>query len=632
MERKVICIILLSSLLITTGIPLSSSINPFPSFSKWITQNGLAAPGQTALPISISITNLYSTLALVNITFTSTFPFRIFNSTNGNYTFFIPKWNQGQILNFTLLLNIANNIKNGIYLENFTISSGTFVFKSSVQVPVLGYVNFDLQGIWGSLNQTLVAAKGETNLPLTIIIKNEGNVLASNVTILFNNSNSFPLYFYQEYSSIGFVPAGGFNVATNVANISSEARNGLYYIPVKIRYFNNSISNDYIPVYILGNVTFSLQSIWGSINQPILVSPGENNVPLTIIIKNLGNVIASNVTLYLKNQFPVMFYQHDVEVGYIPVGEASLITVFTSVYPNATSGLYYINITISYFKNQTTSSLLPVFISSPNISITAYTYPPQIFPGFFDVKLTVFIFDLSNVFANNATLTVKAPFQFVTPSSIRFGIIPAFKSLNFTFLFNVPDNISSGSYDVNITLSYDGGITTYIYPLEVYPKAKIEVTSISYSPLTPGSTNNLVIVTLKNIGNETAKNLKLFIQPNQVIFPHVSSSNPLMALTVSTIYVGDLRPNSSYNLGLVLDVSDGAIPGNYSIVITAVWNQTGSIYPFVENIKIGLSVSPTLEQRILTPSLFNIYFDLLLVIVIAIIATAIAFILRRRKK
>lgn len=105
-----------------------------------------------------------------------------------------------------------------------------------------------------------------------------------------------------------------------------------------------------------------------------------------------------------------------------------------------------------------------------------------------------------------------------------------------------------------------------------------------------------------------------------------------MALTVSTIYVGDLRPNSSYNLGLVLDVSDGAIPGNYSIVITAVWNQTGSIYPFVENIKIGLSVSPTLEQRILTPSLFNIYFDLLLVIVIAIIATAIAFILRRRKK
>lgn len=632
MKKLGILSLILFFIILVSYIPISFSVNLFPAYSQWIMQNGLAAPGQIGLPIRISITNLYSSLSFVNLTFYNTYPFEIFNSTLGNYTFFIPRWNQGQTLNFTLLLNIASNIKNGIYLENFSVYSGSFFYRSFVQIPILGYVSFNLQSIWGSLNNSLLVSAGETNLPLTILIKNEGNVLASNVTIFFNNSQTFPIFFYQNSLDVGYVEPGGFNVVTNVANISSVAKNGLYYIPVTIKYFNGDTSEEYLPIYILGNVSIALQSIWGSLNQPISVSAGQNNIPLTIIVKNLGSVLLSNVTLHLRSSFPIIFLQNIVNVGYIPTGSYSIVTTYASIYSNATSGLYYINVTISYFKNQIAYSLLPILISSPTITINAFTYPPQIFPGFYNVRLFVTIVDLSNAPANNAQILLKSPFVFITPTSLNLSLIPPFKPLNLTSIFNVPSSINSGLYNISIILKYDGGNITYNYPIEVYPKANIVISNILYSSLTPGSTQNLIIVTLKNTGLETAKNLKIIVQPNQVIYPHVSSSNPLAALSISTIFIGDLEPNQTFNLSLIMDVSDGANPGSYSIVLTAIWNQTGSIYPFVENLNFNIKIVPTFEQQLLTPSLTNVYFDLLLILVIVIIIAGITVFLRRRKK
>lgn len=632
MHKLSTSIAIISIVIIAISLPSAFSINLFPAYSQWLTSNGLAAPGQTSLPIKISITNLYSSISFVNLTFINTYPFKIFNVSSNNYTFFIPRWIQGQTLNFTLLLNIANNLKTGIYAMNFSVYSGSFKYSSYVAIPVEGYVEFSLQSVWGELNNTLMASPGQNNLPFTIIIKNEGNVLANNVTIILNNSQTYPILFYENELKVGYVPPGSFNIATDIANISNGIRDGLYYLPVEVKYFNNSIVNEYLPVYILGHVNFDLQSIWGSLNQQFAASPGMQDVPLTILIKNIGNVLVSNVSLFIPNQFPLILFSNKIEIGYIPQGQLNYAIVYVSINSDAKPGLYYLNVTIHYFKNQTINSQLPVLIYSPNINIQAFTFPPQLFPGYTDARLNVIMSDLSNAIVNSANLTVNLPFQLISSNQINIGTIPSFKPINVTFLFNIPNNVTPGSYSLNLTLKYDGGQYNYIYNVQVYPKANFEVVHLSYNPLTPGSSSNIVTIALKNIGLAEAKNVKIILQPNQVIYPHVSSSNPLMALTISSIFIGDLYPNQVYNISLVLDVSDGALPGYYNLELTVLWNQTGSIYPFIQNINVSLKVSPTFEQQLLSPSITNIYFDILLLIVIAIIIVAVLAIVKRRKK
>ncbi len=73
-----------------------------------------------------------------------------------------------------------------------------------------------------------------------------------------------------------------------------------------------------------------------------------------------------------------------------------------------------------------------------------------------------------------------------------------------------------------------------------------------------------------------------------------------MGLTASEAYIGDLKPGQEVNITYIVDVSGGASVGNYTLTVTFIWNQTGALFPFVQNDNFRVQVSPTAFSNLLS--------------------------------
>lgn len=195
---------------------------------------------------------------------------------------------------------------------------------------------------------------------------------------------------------------------------------------------------------------------------------------------------------------------------------------------------------------------------------------------------------------------------------------------------------------MDITVTYDGGSTTRYYQLNVRPRANLVIVSVSYpqppnpslsnlgallstitSPtLSPGASKVPITITIMNEGGPVeAKNIMVTISTGQVIQPHVSSSNPLSALTASQAFIGDLKPGQEINVTFLVDVDSNARPGSYPLVLTFIWNQTGSLYPLAESVTTYVTVKPA-------P---NVLLWIVLILIIIVIVIGIIAAIRRRR-
>jgi len=154
------------------------------------------------------------------------------------------------------------------------------------------------------------------------------------------------------------------------------------------------------------------------------------------------------------------------------------------------------------------------------------------------------------------------------------GAIPPGQPVQLTVPISLPD--LPGNYTVNVTIVYNGGESMRSYLLDIRPKANLAVVSVNYpqppnpslsnlgallstitSPtLSPGASKVPITITIINEGPVEAKNVMVTISTGQVIQPHVSSSNPLSALTASQAFIGDLRPGQEINVTFLVDVDN----------------------------------------------------------------------------
>ncbi len=623
-------IILILSLIITNSIGIYLGFSQSSMFIGYAKPQELIAPGETEVPITFSLTNLGNTLYNVSIAPVQIFPFYLYKYYNSTDIVNIPIWESGQEINVTFLYNINSTASDGIYKIYLNINTTNLAKEVSFSVPILGYVKVSAQGVWGSLNSPLVVAPGETNLPLSIVLINEGNVVAYNVSVVLNSS--YPIKFEQSKVDIGYLPIGQPVTTTVYASIYNNASEGVYNVPITINYYKNSNEKILLSVPINGYENFSISAIWGTQSSPITASPGSDNLPLTFIIKNLGNVLGSNVSIFLKQAYPLKVSQKYVSIGIIPAGEYNLATITASVYSNATPGIYYIPIILHYFESNITQ-YVPVLISAPKLAINILTLPPQIFPGFYDVRVTAILLNYGEGIAENSTISLSSPFTIVSSNNISLGAIQPGVPENVTFLINVPNSTSSGSYTLKFYIRYDGGSLVKYYNLTVYPKANIVIVSTYYPKLNPGSSKVHITLTFKNIGNVEAKNVIVRLGTSNVIYPYVSSSNPLAALTASEVFVGNLKPGQETNVTYIVDISSGATPGKYPLAFALIWNQTGSIIPLYETDQANITISPTLLSQISNENVVSIpvlYLILIIIILIAIIA--IISVRARRKR
>ncbi|MEM0193406.1 MAG: S-layer protein, partial [Metallosphaera sp.] len=431
----------------------------------------------------------------------------------------------------------------------------------------------------------------------------------------------------QNYLNIGYLPPGQPIEVTTYASVYPNATTGVYQVPAEIQYFSSRESiSTFITIPVVGYESFFISSVWGSTSTPLTAAPGQENLPLTFIVRNLGDVNALNVSLYFNQyEFPVQFSQNSLMLGIIPSGEINEGSVTVNVYQNATPGTYYIPIVIHY-SDVNLTQYVPITIYPPKITISVFTDPPQVFPGFYDVRVGVLLTNYGTATAQNSYITIQSPFPVVSQSNVTVGAIPPGTPLNISYLINVPDSVNPGQYDLKFNVFYDGGTYTKSYTLTVYPKANLTIVNVIYSSLQPGDTKVPITLEIKNIGNVTAKNVKAILGTSDVIYPHVSSSNPLQALTASESSLGDIGPGQIINVTYVIDVSGGASVGSYPLTLTLLWNQTGSFVPFVQNDHFIVNVTPPLTSVLLQNPLFYI------AIIIIIVIIVVAIILLRRKK
>ncbi|MBP1358111.1 MAG: hypothetical protein JZD40_06485 [Sulfolobus sp.] len=197
-------------------------------------------------------------------------------------------------------------------------------------------------------------------------------------------------------------------------------------------------------------------------------------------------------------------------------------------------------------------------------------------------------------------MSLSSPFPIVSQNQFTLGALPQGVPSNISFLINIPNTTSPGYYYINFTVKYDGGKYTKPIKIEVYPKANLQIVGVYYTSLNSGASNVPITITIKNVGNATAKNVKAILGSNNVIYPYVSSSNPLMALTASEVFLGDIPPGEEVNITYDIEVSSGASSGNYTLPITLIWNQTGGLFPFVQNDKFSIQVSPSPFSSLVT--------------------------------
>ncbi|EHP70573.1 S-layer domain-containing protein [Metallosphaera yellowstonensis MK1] len=608
---------------VTVSVPVTGYSN-FSVTTVWgsPTDPQVVAGGSTRVPLTIIINNLGDVNA-VNVSITlpeNYFPIHFLQSSA--YLGIIPA---GLYSESTVIASVYPNATPGVYYVPITIHY--FSTERTVYAPidVLGYAKASVQAVWGSPTSPQLVAPGENDVPVTLILDNQGNVMLSNVSLLL--TSAYPIKFMQSYLNVGYLPPGQPVEITTYASVYPNATSGIYQLPALIQYFSGQEIQTFITVPVVGYESFSVSSLWGSPSSPITAAPGQTNLPLTFVVRNVGDVNAFNVSLYFPgDEYPLALTQSSLQLGIIPAGQLNEGTITASVYPNATPGTYYVPVIVHY-SDVNLTTYVPVVIYPPKISLSIFTVPPQVFPGFYDVKVEAVMTNYGEATAQNAYVTLSSPFPLVSQGNLTVGDIPPGTPINVTFLINVPDGTAPGNYKLTFSVNYDGGSYLKSYTLTVYPKANLTIVQVIYPSFQPGDTNVPITIVLKNVGNVTAKNVRAILGTSDVIYPHVSSSNPLQALTASQTSLGDISPGQEVNLTYVVDVSGGASPGYYPLTLTLVWNQTGSFVPFVQNDHFQVQVTPPLTSVIAQNPLF--YVGIVIVVVIIVI---LLLVLRRRKK
>ncbi|MGC9136092.1 MAG: COG1361 S-layer family protein, partial [Caldivirga sp.] len=183
----------------------------------------------------------------------------------------------------------------------------------------------------------------------------------------------------------------------------------------------------------------------------------------------------------------------------------------------------------------------------------------------------------------------------------------------------------------NLTLIINGtGFNkTYVIPLIIKPKANLVIANVT-GDLSVGDSNVPLYITIINNGNVTAKNIEVILNGQGVIEPHVSSSNPLSALTAGTLFIGDLKPGQEKQIIFMVDVQNGIDPGNYKVTLTLLWNQTGSLIPMVQNDEFTIHVNPSLSQQFVSLLIPNKVSSMLFYIVLVLVIVLLVLLARSR--
>ncbi|MDP7982584.1 MAG: COG1361 S-layer family protein [Conexivisphaerales archaeon] len=496
---------------------------------------------------------------------------------------------------------------------------------------------------WGSQSSPMAVEPGSTYVPYTVYLSNAGQYPVENASIELYPT--YPLNFSPGAASeVNFtlIPPGATVPAVFYMNVAPGASDGIYNISSFVNY-TVVVGNSTIHSTEVYNFTQRLQvpvtlyarpiaylAYWGSQSSPTAAYPGMQHGVLTVVVGNSGTGPAYNASILISVKYPIRLVTDNVSVGTIPPGAQIPVSFIAGVSLNATTGDYPVNVTIHYNDGLTASAVVYAPVSlAPSISVQGYGIAQgNVFPGDNDVVLQVYLVNVGNTTAQDASAVVSlpAPLEPAYPGSTQevVGMLPPGQPVPLSFRFDVPSSASSPEdLYVPLNVSYEGGSVSFLIPIHISSLANFSSEPYSMSALSQGASNVKISYMITNDGNASAK-----LVSAQLVLPSGLSGNTFT-------YVGDLSPGQSSLATFSLDVSSGTPVGDYAAILELTWIQSNAPgRQFTQEIPVEFHVSEGYVQLLESwfTSASGIEMLVLVVVVIAAVVLAVSLARARRSR
>lgn len=382
--------LVISMLIMVGGGQLNASaesLKPtFTAISYWglnSSQPLQASPGSSFLPLTIVVYYL-GPVKLLNVTAYVKYSYPL-TLVKGEPTpeAFVPVLEPGGALKLVSLYNVSNNATPGVY--NMTVNLTYYVEERlptgeaiivkdmsslPVEVAITGYSKVVVIG-YGTYPEVLYS--GESAALLRIYLEDEGNSLASNVTVKVEPQ--YPLsMLYPNMSTIklGYLPPGrvvNLSVPLAIANVTQITSYpfGYFTVPKPLNatvYINVTYSGGYyfvpISLYLRPSAYFAAINMYHS-----SISVGASNVYVTVELADVGYGKAEYVTATLlpnpiftpyvpSSENPLLAVDFMNEsIGDLNSGEAQNVTFVISVSSGIRPGTYYLPLMITWYQPPT---------------------------------------------------------------------------------------------------------------------------------------------------------------------------------------------------------------------------------------------------------------------------------------
>lgn len=328
---------------------------------------------------------------------------------------------------------------------------------------------------------------------------------------------------------------------------------------------------------------------WGTdVNNPITAHPGDTNIVLSIVLANIGDDIARNVTA-------TMFFHPPVDYSYVSngvitnasswtklAGDMNAASTFTltytvSVEPNAIPGVYHYALQIAFksareLQQITKTVLVDVPITKGELHIqSTVTDPLKMFPDSYDNTVTVTIANSGNGLAKDVQvyLELKPPFEVASSGSdqIFLGNLPAGQATPVNFHVDVMPNATFGQYEVLLSeVVGNQHIPIGQVPLYVSEKARFKVLNINPETLHPGDSGVVVTVQVENMGTALAQSVRAQLLVGNDITGTLSD------------FLSDIPPGQNKTAIFTLTIDTNMPIGSYSIGLRFDWTQDNNQY------------------------------------------------------
>ncbi len=371
-------------------------------------------------------------------------------------------------------------------------------------------------------------------------------------------------------------------------------------------------------------------SYWYSENSTQLASPGSNYIPLIVPLEITDNTAltgyTASVNLTYHNGLPFNYSYvkglNKAQTDYYSLtglsnGTTIPVMQLVNISSNATQGVYQIAITLNSTAPGSTINI-PVNVAvlgTPKLTlVNYYTNPPEIYQNEKFVQFTAVVSNTGVGPAKDTQFSLSSSAFNITTGAYNVSYLPSGMVTNYTFLMNA-HNITGQTM-----LYFHMGSQTDAIPIYLHNYGTLRITS-NLPTFTSGASKLLEVFNITNTGSNTLLDVNVHLLSPSVVSIHVSSSNPLGALTANNFTIAKLSPGQKITVTYIVDVSSSAQSMAYPAQLVVQWHLNNTANQFYQTYNFNESVSPTAIQQFKSSLTFTpLNITVLFVIVVLIIA------------